>query len=90
VMNPFERISVCTAYKESGRLLSSYPFELSSEGLEPQYMELEGWNTDLSETSTMAQLPEPLKKYINFIENFVDLPVDTLSIGPDRLQTLQT
>jgi len=89
VLNPFEKLSVCTAYKESGKLLSSYPFELSSEGLEPLYTELDGWNTGLDNNITMAELPPALKKYIKFIEDFVELPVDTISIGPDRLQTLQ-
>jgi len=89
VLNPFEKISVCTAYKESGKLLGSYPFELSSERLEPQYADLEGWNTGLSSNTSMVDLPGPLKNYIKFIEDFVELPVDTISIGPDRLQTLQ-
>jgi len=89
VLNPFEKISVCTAYKESGKLLDSYPFELSSEGLEPQYTDLEGWNTGLSSNTSMAGIPRPLKNYIKFIEDFVELPVDTISIGPDRLQTLE-
>ena len=89
VLNPFEKISVCTAYKESGKLLGSYPFELSSERLEPQYTDLEGWNTGLSSNTSMVDLPGPLKNYIKFIEDFVELPVDTISIGPDRLQTLQ-
>ncbi len=90
VLNPFEKISVCTSYKESGKLLGSYPFELSLEGLEPQYTEMEGWNTALGSNTSMESLPAPLKDYIKFIEKFVELPVDTLSFGPDRLQTLQT
>ncbi|MCX6284422.1 MAG: adenylosuccinate synthase [Bacteroidetes bacterium] len=89
VLNPFKKLSVCNAYKESGKLLSSYPFELSSQGLEPQYTEMEGWNTDLNSNTSMASLPLPLKNYIKFIEDFVELPIDTVSIGPDRLQTLQ-
>ncbi|MCX6280815.1 MAG: adenylosuccinate synthase [Bacteroidetes bacterium] len=89
VLNPFEKLGVCIAYKESGKLLGSYPFELSSDGLEPQYTELEGWNSDLSLVNSINDLPQPMKDYIRFIENFVELPIDTVSIGPDRLQTLQ-
>ncbi|MEI7492047.1 MAG: adenylosuccinate synthase [Bacteroidota bacterium] len=89
VLNPFEKLGVCTAYKESGKLLESYPFELTSDSLEPQYTEMEGWNTDLGSNTSMASLPIPLKDYIKFIEDFVELPIDTVSIGPDRLQTLQ-
>jgi len=89
VLNSFEKLSVCTAYKESGKLLESYPFELSSEGLEPQYTELEGWNTSLKDRNSISELPQALKDYVKFIEEFVELPVDTISIGPDRLETLQ-
>jgi adenylosuccinate synthase len=89
VLNPFEKLGVCTSYRESGKLLDSYPFELSSEGLEPRYTEMEGWNTSLDAGSSITDLPLPLKKYIKFIEDFVELPIDTVSIGPDRLQTLQ-
>ena len=89
VLNPFERLSVCTAYKESGKFLDSYPYELSSEGLEPQYTEVEGWHTDLIDSSSMEALPVALKNYVKFIEDFVELPIDTISLGPDRLQTLQ-
>jgi len=89
VLNPFEKLSVCTAYKESGNLLESYPFELSSEELLPLYSELEGWNTSLDERNSLADLPSALKRYIRFIEDFVKLPVDTVSVGPDRLQTLE-
>jgi len=89
VLNPFEKISVCTSYRESGKLLNSYPFELSSEGLEARYTGMEGWNTSLDAVHSLANLPLPLKNYIKFIEDFVELPVDIISIGPDRLQTLQ-
>jgi adenylosuccinate synthase len=89
VLNPFEKLSVCTSYRESGKLLDSYPFDLSSEGLEAQYTGMEGWNTSLDTGNSMADLPLPLKNYIKFIEEFVELPIDTVSIGPDRLQTLQ-
>ena len=88
VLNPFTKLSVCNSYKESGKLLESYPFELASESLEPQYTELEGWNTDLRECTSMGDLPIALKNYVKHIEDFVQLPVDTLSIGPDRTQTL--
>lgn len=90
VLNPFEKISVCTAYRESGRMLGSYPFELASENLEPIYAELEGWKCALDPKSSMAGLPPAIRNYVKYIEEFVKLPVDTISVGPDRLETLQS
>lgn len=88
VLNPFEKLGVCTDYMENGKHLQSYPFELSAEGLQPVYTELQGWNCSLDGHKSMESLPAALKDYIRFIENFVGLPVDTLSVGPDRLETL--
>ena len=89
VLNPFEKIEVCLAYKYSGKLLDSYPFDLSLESLEPVYREMEGWNTSLNDNTSRKDIPEAMEVYIKLIEAFVELPVDTISTGPDRLQTLQ-
>jgi len=89
VLNPFEKIKVCVAYNESGKLVDSYPFDLSSEKLEPLYREMEGWNTTLARDISRKDIPQALEDYIKFIEGFVELPVDIISTGPDRLQILQ-
>jgi len=89
VLNPFEKIKVCVAYNESGKLVDSYPFDLSSEKLEPLYREMEGWNTTLARDISRKDIPQAFEDYIKFIEGFVELPVDIISTGPDRLQILQ-
>jgi adenylosuccinate synthase len=89
VLNPFEKIKVCTEYTENGKKLESYPFELASETLVPVYTELSGWNCGLEDVTSMKTLPSELEEYIKFIEEFVGLKIDTLSVGPDRLETFQ-
>ncbi|MCX6245715.1 MAG: adenylosuccinate synthase [Bacteroidetes bacterium] len=88
VMNSFETIKVCLNYKSGGEICEEFPFDLADEDLEPVYDELEGWNTTLDEVKTFDALPALLKDYIRFIENEVGVPVEMISVGPDRVQTL--
>ncbi|MCK9219066.1 MAG: adenylosuccinate synthase [Bacteroidales bacterium] len=89
VMNTFPTIQVCTDYEIGNNRLTSFPFELDQENLKPVYLPMPGWNTSLSDYASFEQLPKELNEYIKFIEKKVGVPVDILSYGPDRLQTLK-
>jgi adenylosuccinate synthase len=62
---------------------------LSEDTLEPVYKELSGWNLPLNNIESFDALPDPLSEYIRFIEKETGIPVDMVSIGPDRVQTLK-
>jgi adenylosuccinate synthase len=89
VLNQFPAINICTDYKTDGKVIDGFPFELSDEKLQPVYKEMKGWNTSLDGCTSSDEMPDALAEYIKFIENEAGLRVDTVSIGPDRLQTLQ-
>jgi len=89
VLNTFEKIKVCSHYKTSGQIRDEFPFELSKDTLEPVYQELNGWNQPLNNIESFNAIPDPLSEYIRFIEKETGIPVDMVSIGPDRLQTLK-
>jgi adenylosuccinate synthase len=89
VLNPFQTIKICTAYRKNGDILDGFPFDLCDKALQPEYKPMEGWNSSLDKCTSHADIPGTLADYIKFIENEVGLPVDIVSIGPDRLQTLQ-
>ena len=89
VLSGFDEIKVCTHYKDkSGALTSQIPYDLDEEGLEPVYESFAGWSEDLTEMTAIDQLPSQLNEYINFIETKVNVPIEIVSIGPDRSQTL--
>ena len=89
VLQGIKELKVCTAYKLDGKLITSIPATLSSyERCEPVYETLEGWDEDISEIRDYDKLPQACKKYIEFIENYLDLPVDIVSVGPDRFATI--
>jgi adenylosuccinate synthase len=89
VMNTFEKIKVCSHYKLAGKRLSEFPFDLSEDALEPHYQEMEGWNMPLNGFNSFGELPSRLTDYIGYIEKQTGIPVEMVSIGPDRVQTLK-
>ena len=89
VLNPFPTVNICTDYQLGDDKLKSFPFNLSDENLKPVYKEMKGWNSELDACTKVSDIPAALAEYIKFIEEETGVPVDILSIGPDRLQTLE-
>lgn len=89
VLNTFEKIKVCSNYKIGGEVRDEFPFELSDDTLEPVYQELNGWNVPLNSIQSFDMLPDQLSEYIRFIEKETGIPVEIVSVGPDRIQTLK-
>jgi adenylosuccinate synthase len=55
---------------------------------QPIYQEFDGWKSDISQLEDYDQLPEQVKKIINFIEDYTSGKIDVVSVGPDRGQTI--
>lgn len=89
VLDTFPEIPVCTAYSIENETIAGFPFDLCDERIQPVYKKLEGWNTSVGGCGSMNDMPSAMKDYVKFIESATGLPVETISVGPDRLQTLQ-
>ncbi|MDB4678406.1 adenylosuccinate synthase [bacterium] len=87
VLDTFDTIKICTAYKVNGELTDQMPFDLT-ETVEPVYIEMKGWKTDLTGLANGDNLPIELQEYISFIEEATGVPISVVSVGPDREQTL--
>ncbi len=87
VLDEFETIKVCVAYRMNGEEIESMPFELS-EVAEPVYAELPGWQCDLIKIQSEDEFPEELNAYLDFLEDELGVPVKIVSVGPDRAQTI--
>ncbi len=88
VLNSMENIRVCVAYKVDGESHDVVPLSAGQQGMEPIYKELRGWNRPLDDIHTFEALPQELLDYLAVIEDFVKVPVDIISTGADRKQTL--
>lgn len=89
VLNAFSKINVCTHYEYKGKRLDYIPYEINPGELIPKYVELNGWNNPLKNVTSFEQFPDNLKKYIDFIEKAVHVPITFISLGPDRSQTIK-
>jgi adenylosuccinate synthase len=87
VLDTFDTIKVATAYEINGKQTLDFPYELN-EATKPVYREMKGWNTPISDIRDYDKLPEELKSYIRFIEKETGVPVDIVSVGPNREQTV--
>lgn len=88
VLSGFEKIKVCTAYNYKGKEIEHLPYNIESENVTPIYMEMEGWEKDLTQMEKAEQLPKTLHNYINFLEDELQVPIKIVSVGPDRTQTI--
>src|SRR5690606_23277814 len=88
VLSGFENLKVCIAYNYKGEKIDHLPFNIEEENVIPIYEELKGWNADLTGMQSYEQFPEELKAYISFIEKEVGGPINSVSVGPDRKQTI--
>lgn len=87
VLDTFDTIKACVAYKVNGKETREFPFNIE-EGVEPVYQELPGWKTDMTGITSENQLPKAFIDYIHFLEEQLETPVRIISVGPDREQTI--
>jgi adenylosuccinate synthase len=87
VMSGFKTIKICTSYKVDGKNSVEIPFNADAQ-MEPIYIELKGWEADISGIKEFDNLPEALKVFIEFIEKQTGVPVTMVSVGPDREETI--
>ena len=83
VMNDFETVKICTAYKVGSKTLDYFPFEAGEE-VEPVYTEFKGWNSDICGVRRYEDFPEEFKEYVKYIETETGCPIKIISVGPDR------
>ena len=89
VMDDLDLIKICIAYEIDGKEATIPPF--SAEGYsaaKPIYIEMPGWKTSTIGTKYFDDLPKEAQDYIRKIEELSQIPVDILSTGPDRGETL--
>lgn len=87
VLDGFDTIKACVAYRINGEETTRFPFETNSE-IEPVYVEMKGWNTDMTQMQSESEFPKEFKDYIHFLEKELEVPIKIVSIGPDRAQTI--
>jgi adenylosuccinate synthase len=89
VLDGLETISICVGYiNKDGNPVSNPMDSDDYEGLVPVYEEVPGWSESTLGAKTLDELPEAARSYIRKIEQVVGAPIDIISTGPDRVETI--
>ncbi|MBL7729792.1 MAG: adenylosuccinate synthase [Chitinophagaceae bacterium] len=89
VLDAFSELQVCTAYKINGKETNQVPFQMDKLKPEPQYRSFAGWNTNTSGAKKIEELPQTMKTYVDFINQYLGVQIHYISNGPGREQLIQ-
>ena len=93
VLNDYDTVRVCIGYEIDGKVEKHFPASLAKlERAKPVYRDFPGWKS-WKDSEEMVKggyggLPENMRKYIEFIEEYTGIPADIVSIGPKRSETI--
>lgn len=89
VLDALENVQVCVAYEYRGRRLEHLPADLEMlKECKPIYETLPGWQEDITGAKSFADLPQRAQEYLKFLEKQVGCPIQIVSVGPRRDQTI--
>jgi adenylosuccinate synthase len=89
VLDGLETIRLCVAYERDGKLVDILPLSADEfEGCEPQYIDMPGWSESTLGITDFDKLPANAQAYINKVESLAGVPIDLVSTGPDRIETI--
>lgn len=90
VLSGLDTLKICTAYqlKDGTRTDRFIPDARRLEGAKPVYEEFEGWDEPIDGLTDRHSLPSAAHKYLSRVEEVVGVPIEFVSVGPERLQTL--
>ena len=85
VLDTFKEIKVGVSYSYKGKKLESFPEDLNVlKNVEVEYVTLPGWEQDITGIKKYSDLPENAQKYLKFIEDFLEVPIQWVGTGPAR------
>ena len=89
VLSGLKTTKIARAYELDGQEINYYPASLAElDRCKPIYDELPGWDEDITHVTKFEDLPENAKNYLKRIEELTATPLATVSVGPDREQTM--
>jgi len=89
ILGGLDTINICTGYEYRGETIAHFPADLSIlADCQPIYETLPGWSEDISHIRNRDDLPVNTLAYLNRIEELARIPVDIISVGPGRNQTI--
>jgi len=89
VLDGLDTLKIAVAYRYKGQEVDTIPFGAENlQACEPVYLEMPGWQTSTYGVKSYDELPTAAVNYLNKIEELSGVPVDIISTGPDRKETI--
>jgi adenylosuccinate synthase len=89
VLSQLPELRICTAYELEGRRVTDFPSHVDDlRRVVPVYETLPGWQQEICDVRRLADLPPSARDYLNRLSQLVGRPIEVVSVGADRLQTI--
>lgn len=89
VLDGLKTVKICIGYQDANGNSTGIPYDAEGwANVEPIYEEMPGWSESTVGAQTLAQLPANARAYISRLEELVKTPIDIISTGPDRVETI--
>ena len=89
VLTGIETLKICVAYRLNGEIIDYVPANIKDfERCEPIYIDVPGWNEDITRVSSLSDLPLNAQNYLTKISELAKTDIAIFSVGPDREQTV--
>jgi adenylosuccinate synthase len=89
VLSQLDEIKICTAYEIDGEQTTDFPSHVDDLArAKPVYRTLPGWKSDVCGVRKLAEFPKPARAYLDTLAEVLGRPVEIVSVGPDRDQTI--
>ena len=90
ILDNFETIKVCTQYKLEDSISDDYSdFMHNLDSVEPIYETINGWNSNIENAKLFTDLPENARKYVEYLQELLEVKIKIVSIGPKRNQVIE-
>lgn len=87
VLNICDTIKVAHSYEVDGEITTDF-LRAQAKNFKPIYKDFPGWKSDISGARKLEELPQAARNYVDYIQKMAGVPVDVVSVGPDRVQTI--
>jgi adenylosuccinate synthase len=89
VLDGLTSLKICTGYEYNGETLDDFPAALKTlRACKPVFETLPGWSEDISGIRKLEDLPKNARRYLDRIEELLETPIDIVSVGPGRDETI--
>ncbi|MGD0898915.1 MAG: adenylosuccinate synthase [Thermoguttaceae bacterium] len=89
VLSTLAEVRICVAYDLDGQRLTRFPAHVEDlRRVEPIYETWPGWQEEISHARRLADLPQTAREYLGRLSELLGAPVEVVSVGPDRQQTI--